>query len=390
MIRIIILVAVMVAGLIFGPQASGNKGYVLIALGNYTIESSVTSAVILAVLFYGALLIVEWLLGRVFGLRRKTLGWYGSRRRRKANQQTVAATLAMAEGHYSQAEKLMIKGASNSDTPLLNYLSAAKAAQARGDDARRDQYLQKAQEENPKAELALTLTQTQLQIEQGQYDTALAMLESVYALNPRHPMVLDQLRQVHLARQDWSALCDLIPALHKVGKLTPKQEEDLLQQAWSGRLQQAAGSLETLKAVWQDLPRKLRLEPELLACYGDLLRQLGADGEAATLWLEALRKQPMPQLLARLPKLKLDSYQPLLALLALLQKQQGQPEVDTALAQLYLLAGQLDDAQKLLEQEVERAPSAAAYHALGQLMDKRRLTNKANEYYRQALELAGI
>ncbi|MFU7710895.1 heme biosynthesis HemY N-terminal domain-containing protein [Aeromonas veronii] len=387
MIRIIILVAVMVAGLIFGPQASGNKGYVLIALGNYTIESSVTSAVILAVLFYGALLIVEWLLGRVFGLRRKTLGWYGSRRRRKANQQTVAATLAMAEGHYSQAEKLMIKGASNSDTPLLNYLSAAKAAQARGDDARRDQYLQKAQEENPKAELALTLTQTQLQIEQGQYDTSLAMLESVYALNPRHPMVLDQLRQVHLARQDWSALCDLIPSLHKVGKLTPKQEEDLLQQAWSGRLQQAAGSLETLKAVWQDLPRKLRLEPELLACYGDLLRQLGADGEAATLWQEALRKQPMPQLLARLPKLKLDSYQPLLALL---QKQQGQPEVDTALAQLYLLAGQLDDAQKLLEQEVERAPSAAAYHALGQLMDKRRLTNKANEYYRQALELAGI
>ncbi|RWS47523.1 heme biosynthesis protein HemY, partial [Arcobacter venerupis] len=89
---------------------------------------------------------------------------------------------------------------------------------------------------------------------------------------------------------------------------------------------------------------------------------------------------------ARLPKLKLDSYQPLLALL---QKQQGQPEVDTALAQLYLLAGQLDDAQKLLEQEVERAPSAAAYHALGQLMDKRRLTNKANEYYRQALALAG-
>ncbi|HDO1316000.1 heme biosynthesis HemY N-terminal domain-containing protein [Aeromonas veronii] len=387
MIRIIILVAVMVAGLIFGPQASGNKGYVLIALGNYTIESSVTSAVILAVLFYGALLIVEWLLGRVFGLRRKTLGWYGSRRRRKANQQTVAATLAMAEGHYSQAEKLMIKGASNSDIPLLNYLSAAKAAQARGDDARRDQYLQKAQEENPKAELALTLTQTQLQIEQGQYDTALAMLESVYALNPRHPMVLDQLRQVHLARQDWSALCDLIPSLHKVGKLTPKQEEDLLQQAWCGRLQQAAGSLETLKAVWQDLPRKLRLEPELLACYGDLLRQLGADSEAATLWQEALRKQPMPQLLARLPKLKLDSYQPLLTLL---QKQQGQPEVDTALAQLYLLAGQLDDAQKLLEQEVERAPSAAAYHALGQLMDKRRLTNKANEYYRQALELAGI
>ena len=49
MIRLIVIVAVMVAGLIFGPEASGNKGYVLISLGNYTVESSVTSAVILAV-----------------------------------------------------------------------------------------------------------------------------------------------------------------------------------------------------------------------------------------------------------------------------------------------------------------------------------------------------
>ena len=387
MIRLIVVVAVMVAGLIFGPEASGNKGYVLISLGNYTVESSVTSAVILAVLFYGALLIVEWVLGRVFGLRRKTQGWFGSRRRRKANLQTVNATLAMAEGHYNQAEKLLIKGADNSDTPLLNYLSAAKVAQARGDDVRRDHYLQKAQEENPKAELALTLTQTQLQIEQGQYDTALAMLESVYALNPRHPMVLDQLRQVHLAREDWAALIDLIPVLHKVGKLTPKQEEDLLQQAWRGRLDATSGALETLRPIWQELPRKLRQDPDLLAAYGDRLRQLGADNEAAELWLDALRKQVSPQLLARLPKLKLDSYQPMLTLL---QKIQDQPGVDAALAQVYLLAGQLDDAQRLLEQEVAKAPDAALYHALGQVMDKRRLTNKANEYYRQALQLADV
>ena len=387
MIRLIVIVAVMVAGLIFGPQASGNKGYVLISLGNYTVESSVTSAVILAVLFYGALLIVEWLLTRVFGLRRKTQGWFGSRRRRKANLQTVNATLAMAEGHYSQAEKLLIKGADNSDTPLLNYLSAAKVAQARGDDIRRDHYLQKAQEENPKAELALTLIQTQLQIEQGQYDSALGRLESVYALNPRHPMVLDQLRQVYLARQDWAALIDLAPALRKVGKLTPQQEEDLLQQAWCGRLEAAGDALDSLRPVWQELPRKLRQDPALLASYGDRLRRLGADSEAAELWLEALRKEPSPELFARLPKLKLDDYQPMLTQL---KKMQDQPGAEAALAQVYLLAGQLDEAQRLLEQEVAKAPSPALCHALGQLMDKRRLTNKANEYYRQALELAGV
>jgi HemY protein len=200
-------------------------------------------------------------------------------------------------------------------------------------------------------------------------------------------MVLDQLRQVHLAREDWAALIDLIPVLHKVGKLTPKQEEDLLQQAWRGRLDAASGALETLRPIWQELPRKLRQDPDLLAAYGDRLRQLGADNEAAELWLDALRKQVSPQLLARLPKLKLDSYQPMLTLL---QKIQDQPGVDAALAQVYLLAGQLDDAQRLLEQEVAKAPNAAVYHALGQVMDKRRLTNKANEYYRQALQLADV
>ena len=139
--------------------------------------------------------------------------------------------------------------------------------------------------------------------------------------------------------------------------------------------------------MWQALPRKLRQDPELLAAYGDRLRQLGADNEAAELWLDALRKQVSPQLLARLPKLKLDSYQPMLPLL---QKLQDQPGVDAARAQVYLLAGQLDEAQRLLEQEVAKAPNAAVYHALGQVMDKRRLTNMANEYYRQALQLADV
>ncbi|HCH54024.1 MAG TPA: heme biosynthesis protein HemY, partial [Aeromonas sp.] len=264
---------------------------------------------------------------------------------------------------------------------------AAKVAQARGDDVRRDHYLQKAQEENPKAELALTLIQTQLQIEQGQYDSALGRLESVYALHPRHPMVLDQLRQVYLARQDWAALIDLAPALRKVGKLTPVQEEALLHQAWIGRLEAASGALETLRPVWQALPRKLRQDPALLASYGDRLRRLGADSEAADLWLEALRKDPSPELFARLPKLRLDDYQPMLTLL---KKIQDQPGAEAALARVYLLAGQLDEAQRLLEQEVAKAPDAALYHALGQVMDKRRLTNKANEYYRQALQLADV
>ncbi len=384
MIRLIVLVAAMVAGLIFGPQASGNKGYVLISLGNYTVESSVTSAVILAVLFYGALLIVEWLLGRVFGLRRKTLGWYGSRRRRKANQQTVAATPGHGRGALQPGRKLMLKGASNSDTPLLNYLSAAKAAQARGDDVRRDQYLQKAREENPKGRAGTDPDPDPAADRAGPVRYRAGHAGIRLRPQPAPPHGAGPAAPGAPGPRDWAALIDLIPVLHKVGKLTPKQEEDLLQQAWRGRLDAASGASRPCARSG----RSCRASCARIRSAGRLWRSpasAGADNEAAELWLDALRKQVSPQLLARLPKLKLDSYQPMLTLL---QKIQDQPGVDAALAQVYLLAGQTMPRAcwSRRSQSAERRRLPCPRSGDGQ----RRLTNKANEYYRQALQLADV
>ena len=81
----------------------------LISLGNYTVSPRSPAPVILAVLFYGALLIVEWLLGRcsACAARRKAGSVPPSPQGEPANRQRH---LAMAEGHYNQAEKLPIKG----------------------------------------------------------------------------------------------------------------------------------------------------------------------------------------------------------------------------------------------------------------------------------------
>ncbi|MCT7654616.1 hypothetical protein MBH78_07110 [Oceanimonas sp. NS1] len=65
MIRLAIIVAILAAGLIVGPEFMGRQGYVLVAAGNYTIETTVTVFLVGAVLFYLLLLFVEWLLGRI-------------------------------------------------------------------------------------------------------------------------------------------------------------------------------------------------------------------------------------------------------------------------------------------------------------------------------------
>ena len=50
----------------------------------------------------------------------------------------------------------------------------------------------------------------------------------------------------------------------------------LLHQAWTGRLEAASSALETLRPVWQALPRKLRQDPALLASYAEAGRRVDA------------------------------------------------------------------------------------------------------------------
>ena len=61
--------------------------------------------------------------------------------------------IALAEADWKNAEKLLSSGAAESDTPLMNFLAAAKAAQAQKADARRDNYLRQAHLAEPDAEI---------------------------------------------------------------------------------------------------------------------------------------------------------------------------------------------------------------------------------------------
>ena len=136
-----------------------------------------------------ALLLLENLLGRLFSLGNRTRGWLSRRRLRKARHQTLDGLVALAEGHYREAERLMIKGARNTETPLINYLTAAEAAQAQGQDEKRDDYLRQAEAEHPKAELAVGLIRARLQLRQGQAAEAEAILSQLREAHPQNLMV---------------------------------------------------------------------------------------------------------------------------------------------------------------------------------------------------------
>ncbi|WP_116474640.1 heme biosynthesis HemY N-terminal domain-containing protein [Zobellella maritima] len=389
MIRLAIIVAFLAAGLIIGPDIAGRQGYVLIAAGQYTIESTVTVLLISAVLFYLLLLFLEWLLGRMFGLSHRTRGWFIGRRRRKALNFTQTGMQALVAEDYATAEKMLVKGTKGNELALLNYLNAATAAQAQGNDSKRDDYLRQAHEQSPGASLAVGITQAKLQIQQGQLDQALAGLEQLEQDHGSQPALLKLQKEVYLALGEWEKLLAILDNLSRKQLIQDDEKQRLQQQAYEGWFDRTArqdGS-EGLLNAWQGLPRKQKYQPDILIPLCDRLIHLKAHQEAQQLLLDGMDKHADNRLLACMTQLQLSDYHPLLTILEKRAKQENSHQLHSVLGQLYLKDNQPKEAEEHLQKAVALQPEARDYVLLAGLAEQRKDLAKANDYYRHSLAL---
>ncbi|GAA4494820.1 heme biosynthesis HemY N-terminal domain-containing protein [Pseudaeromonas paramecii] len=388
MFRILLLLLLLAVALFAGPHLAGNQGYVQIIFGHYSVEMTVVSATLLAVLGYFGLLLLEYLLTRLLSLGSRTRNWFGLRRSNKAHQRTRKGHLALATGDYRQAERLMAASAADSEFPLLNYLGAARAADAQGRDEARDRYLQQAQA-HPQGALAAGLLAARLALRNRQPELAISQLTPLLTEHAKHPRLLTLYQRALLAAGRWQELIELLPRLQQLKLLTPDALSQLQHTAYPARFAElAAEGSEALLSYWRALAKPLRQQVALRAACCQQLIRLQAHGEAETLLREGLKQRRDPALLALCGQLQLPDYQPLLNLL-----QEYGPDQDneaallSAQGQLNFLLQRYPLAQQLLEKAVALAPNARDYRLLGQLMERQRLFEKANHYYLAGLQL---
>lgn len=141
--------------------------------------------------------------------------WHSRRLAQKAQATTRKGLIEYSEGYWQKAKNHLIQALPNTDTPLLNYLTAARAAQKMGDSKLRDHYLREAQQSMPEAKIAVELTQAQLQLANHQWEQALATLKHLQDLAPRHPYVLKLLMNLYEEIKDWQQLIALLPDLKR-------------------------------------------------------------------------------------------------------------------------------------------------------------------------------
>ncbi len=247
-----------------------DPGYVAINFRNYLIEMSVPILLaIIALVFVGI-----WLLAKVFRAPKKLGEAAGRFRTERAGQRLTQGMIEVAEGNFAKGEKLLARAAKVSDTPLLNYLQAARAAHLLGQDDRRDSWLKEAFEQTPEAANAVLLTQAELQLDQEQYEQALATLRRLEESSPNHSHALALLGRLYFRLEDWNHLAEMLPKLRKQGRLDGPTLDKWSQRVCMEKLRQSTDS-DAVLAEWKAIPKGLKKDDLLLETYYNSLMRTG-------------------------------------------------------------------------------------------------------------------
>jgi len=384
--KLIFYFIVLLASVWVGLKIAADPGYLLIDYQKLTIEMPLWLAVVFIILFFTFFYFILRTVINVRSLRSRFLSWSRARRVRRAWQRTHRGFIAMLAGDWKLAEKDLARAAPTMDHPILNYLAAAYCAQAQHIISTRDEYLGKIVPKNKLTELALGLSQAQLQLQQHQYEQALAKLQQLQHISPKHKLILNLLKKTYLKLEDWGSLEILLPQLEKYDVIDKNKLEKLSIKIYSGLLKNTA-QLNDAQLIWTRIPKSLRYSPEILSIYIPMLSKENPD-EAENIVRASLDKNINSTMLILYSHLDTSQKDKQLHHIEkLLKSHPDNPVLLSTLAQLCIKNELWGKALSYFQASIGVSPSVKSYFEQGQLLEKLGETQKAIESYKKGLSL---
>ena len=372
--------------------AKEDPGYALLSHGDWSIEGTMVLLIGVLSTIIGGILLLLYLILKTIRFPGQLNHWNKNRKTVKAIKNCNKGYIELAEGNWREAEKHLRKSANSSGMPILNYLAAARAAQEVGSQRRRDDYLLQAHKSDPQADIAIGLTQAELQFKDGQAEQALATLMHLRSVTPKHQQVLKMLFQVYQQLNSWNDLENLLPELRK-NNIFEHHILSQYEQSLSKRLMLQAIHNKNhgeLKSIWNRLPKVSRAEPEMIQFYCRLLLSIGEQQQAVELIRNAIKHHWNA---------------PLILLYGQVQEKDVAKQLETAeswlsdnghSAELLLTLGRLSiknqlwgKARDYISESLAVAPSTEAYQVLGELYENQLDDSvEAMNCYREGLLLS--
>lgn len=262
--------------------ADFEPGFVLLQYGQWSLETSL----VVFTAIYILLIVAGYLALRSLVLLKQTPkrinAWKTTQRQKRANRALTRGLITLEEGRWTEAERILVRHATHSETPLLHYLAAARAAQKQQAPERRDNYLRLAHETTEGADIAVGVVQAELQLSAGQKEQALATLQHLREVAPKHPYVLQLLQSLYQDMDQWQEMQSVLPDLRKRHVLERNEVAALDQEAAVGQLQMALAKQDWQKMaeVWEKSSSKARQTEAMLVPYVNGLIQQDQEEQA--------------------------------------------------------------------------------------------------------------
>ena len=387
LLKTFFLFAVLLLSVYFGVYLQHDSGYVVFVLNDWTVETSIWIALLALILLILSIYLSYSLINKIINIPQTIKRWRNIFNMHRSQNKTRQGLIEFNEGHWKMAKKHLIDALPNAETPLLNYLTAARAAQEMGDNKQRDNFLRQAQQSMPEAKIAVELTQAQLQIANNQWEQALATLQHLQVLSPKHPYVLKLLLELYEEIKDWPQLIKLLPSIKRLKLISNTAFTKKQQHAYFMQLTYliAQNNSAEIKSFYQSLPKELRYATNINLAYANYLLTCDQHKEAEGLLRKQLGKNVDDELLATYSKLNAEYVN--LNYIESLLKHNKTAAINLCLGKICLTKQLWGKAQIYLQESIKILPSRDAYTALGNLYEKENKSTEALTAYRAAAQL---
>jgi HemY protein len=361
-----------------------DRGYVLLSFRGWTIEMSVPILLLALVLIY---LGVRLLL-RLWWAPRQLGEAIAGHRHRRAAARLTQGLIRMTEGDWTRGERLLTEGVAGGDTPLVNYLMAARAAHMQGSRERRNEWLRLAFDRIPEAETTVLLTQAELQYEDREYEHALATVQRVLDKAPGHAAATALLADISIAVDDHRRLVELLPRLAKLRLATPRLTEIAISAL--SALREDTGTTEAdYRALQAVLPADVRRDPRIVRLHARLLERFGKGDEAVKAVTNALKRDWQPELVRAFGEVTAsDRARQLSRVEGWLKAYPDDAVLLLTAARLSLKNELWGKARSYLESSLAIDPEPAAWSLYGQLLERLGEPDAASRAFSSGLMLS--
>lgn len=389
MIKILIAVALLCGAVFLGPRLADSQGFVHIATEGYIIETSLTTAIIIAFISFVVLHVLINIINRSISLPQSTARWFGHRKVKKQHNLQNEAFQAYEEGAYNRALALIKKSGSRKDLPANCLFLGAKCAFKLGDLESCRNFLDLAEQSPECSQTACKILRAKLNLKIGNYNAAIENLDGVKQDSYTQAVTTKLLYECYQLAGDEEKIAELLPTLKKL-KLIDEQELQAIVLKNNSIKTEKAQSVDELVNLISSLERSERHDSAVMTPIISKLIKLGDTTHSGKYAQDILRHNVTPEFLESISRWSAA----VPSVLEELTKQAQGNEIGSqtnvpllkALANMEMKSDKLAEAKEHLKQALDVTKDRDLYVLAAELNERLDRYDEATKFFALALK----